>query len=220
MQSKPPTWQSYVAEAFAWVLLALAWVVSYTTQVDLIEHHKFAHWQAIIWPAGSDLASLCCMLLALDAAKRGLPSWEAWAWSGASAGVMIAANAIADWGDPLAVAAHAWLPILAVGVWHYLVIGRRPDEHGDALLEPVIEARTEEPPDSGPDAPRLNPVTPRRKALRPAKREAGRGDMRQRVARLLEETPDVTVRKAAELLGVSPAHAGRLLREAKGRPPT
>jgi len=113
------TWRSYVAEAPAWGIVAGALAVSFWTQVDQVQRHGFAVWEALIWGSSTDAGTIACLFLAREGAHRGTPTWGAWVLSIACAALSVQFNVVAgvqesDW---LSVEAHVWMPALALGVW-------------------------------------------------------------------------------------------------------
>ena len=75
------TWRSYVAEAPAWGIVAGALAVSFWTQVDEVQRHGFAVWEALIWGSSTDAGTIACLFLAREGAHRGTPTWGAWVLS-------------------------------------------------------------------------------------------------------------------------------------------
>jgi hypothetical protein len=120
------TWRSYVAEAPAWGIVAGALAVSFWTQVDEVERHGFAVWEALIWGSSTDAGTIACLFLAREGAHRGTPTWGAWLLSVACAALSVQFNVVAgvQRGDWLSVEAHVWMPALALGVWYWLLHGR------------------------------------------------------------------------------------------------
>ena len=120
------TWRSYVAEAPAWGIVAGALAVSFWTQVDEVQHHGFAAWEALIWGSSTDAGTIACLFLAREGAHRGTPTWGAWVLSLACAALWVQFNVVAgvQRGDWLSVEAHVWMPALALGVWYWLLHGR------------------------------------------------------------------------------------------------
>lgn len=120
------TWRSYVAEAPAWGIVAGALAVSFWTQVDEVERHGFAIWEALIWGSSTDAGTIACLFLAREGAHRGTPTWGAWVLSIACAALSVQFNVVAgvQRGDWLSVEAHVWMPALALGVWYWLLHGR------------------------------------------------------------------------------------------------
>ena len=120
------TWRSYVAEAPAWGIVAGALAVSFWTQVDEVQRHGFAVWEALIWGSSTDAGTIACLFLAREGAHRGTPTWGAWVLSIACAALSVQFNVVAgvQRGDWLSVEAHVWMPALALGVWYWLLHGR------------------------------------------------------------------------------------------------
>jgi hypothetical protein len=185
------TWRSYVAEAPAWGIVAGALAVSFWTQVDEVQRHGFAVWEALIWGSSTDAGTIACLFLAREAAHRGTPTWGAWALSIACAALSVQFNVVAgvQRGDWLAVEAHVWMPALALGVWYWLLHGRH--RRWTRELAPAAdEAGDEDRPTPMPSA-------------------------RTRVIRMVRSNPDVTWRVVRERTGLSSANAKRALTAAR-----
>jgi hypothetical protein len=185
------TWRSYVAEAPAWGIVAGAMAVSFWTQVDEVQRHGFAVWEALIWGSSTDAGTIACLFLAREGAHRGTPTWGAWVLSIACAALSVQFNVVAgvQQGDWLAVEAHVWMPALALGVWYWLLHGRhRRWTWGTVAAE-----------DDGDEAGQPTP-NPRVDA---------------RVRRLLRSNPRTTWRVVKERTGLTNANAKRALTAAR-----
>src|SRR5438105_3878781 len=97
----------WLVTAFVIAIAAAGWAISYSNQVAVMEQHHFPGWAAALWPATADAGALAVMLLlALGQVRSGWPALLAWAIFAACCLVMLAANLLADPGDPLGAAAH------------------------------------------------------------------------------------------------------------------
>ncbi len=124
------TWRSCVDEAPACGIVAGALAVSLWTQVDEIQRHGFVVWEALIWGSSTDAGrSRACSRHARE--LTGAPRHGVWALSIACAALSVQVNAVASVqrGDWLAVAAHVWMPALALGVWYWLLRGATVGGH-------------------------------------------------------------------------------------------
>ncbi len=199
------TWRSYVAEAPAWGIVAGALAVSFWTQVDEVQRHGFAAWEALIWGSSTDAGTIACLFLAREGAHRGTPTWGAWVLSMACAALSVQFNVVAGFqrGDWLSVEAHVWMPALALGVWYWLLHGR----HRRWTRDPAPTAG------NGDDEGRQRgPVlaVPLRQAPGSAKLDSG-------VLRLVRTNPRTTWRVVKERTGLSDANAKRVLTTARRR---
>ncbi len=182
------TWRSYVAEAPAWGIVAGALAVSFWTQVDEVQRHGFAVWEALIWGSSTDAGTIACLFLAREGAHRGTPTWGAWVLSIACAALSVQFNVVAgvqraDW---LSVEAHVWMPALALGVWYWLLHGRhRRWLRGQAAASAADTALS-----------------------RPAQRTT---NLDARVLRLVRANPSTTWRAVMGRTGLSEANAKRAL---------
>jgi len=138
-----------------WAISGLAYAISYASLYDLANHHNFggpANWESIAWPTTVDLASLATGIIGIDRAHRGKSAWLATLISAVAAGIMVAGNVVANLGDLVSVAMHAWPPAIALACWYMLVRSRRDDSLDRALLveevepEPAIEPAGERAP--------------------------------------------------------------------------
>ncbi len=197
------TWRSYVAEAPAWGIVAGALAVSFWTQVDEVQHHGFAAWEALIWGSSTDAGTIACLFLAREGAHRGTPTWGAWVLSIACAALSVQFNVVAgvQRGDWLSVEAHVWMPALALGVWYWLLHGR----HRRWTRGPS--------PTSGD---RDGEGRQRRQVLAVSSRQArGSANLDSRVLRLVRTSPSTTWRGVKGRTGLSDANAKRALTAAR-----
>jgi hypothetical protein len=97
-------------------IVAGALAVSFWTQVDEVQRHGFAVWEALIWGSSTDAGTIACLFLAREGAHRGTPTWGAWVLSVACAALSVQFNVVAgaQRGDWLSVEAHVWMPALAL----------------------------------------------------------------------------------------------------------
>jgi hypothetical protein len=199
------TWRSYVAEAPAWGIVAGALAVSFWTQVDEVQHHGFAAWEALIWGSSTDAGTIACLFLAREGAHRGTPTWGAWVLSIACAALSVQFNVVAgvQRGDWLSVEAHVWMPALALGVWYWLLHGR----HRRWTRDPAPTG------DDGDDNGRQRrPVS-----AVPSRQTPGSANLDSRVLRLVRTNPSTTWRVVKERTGLSDANAKRVLTTARKR---
>jgi hypothetical protein len=197
------TWRSYVAEAPAWGIVAGALAVSFWTQVDEVQHHGFAAWEALIWGSSTDAGTIACLFLAREGAHRGTPTWGAWVLSIACAALSVQFNVVAgvQRGDWLSVEAHVWMPALALGVWYWLLHGR----HRRWTRDPAPTA------DDGDD----NGQQRRPVLAVPSRQTPGMANLDSRVLRLVRTNPRTTWRVVKERTGLSDANAKRVLTTAR-----
>src|SRR5258708_14496101 len=185
------TWRSYVAEAPAWGIVAGALAVSFWTQVDEVQRHGFAVWEALIWGSSTDAGTIACLFLAREGAHRGTPTWGAWVLSIACAALSVQFNVVAgvQRGDWLPVEAHCWMPALALGVWYWLLHGR----HRRWTL-----GQTNDAPDGDDvERPRHSP------------------SLQAKVLRMVRANPGANWRVISDRTGLSEANAKRALTAAR-----
>ncbi len=212
-------WRVVAGELLAWMVTALALVMSYHAEQDLGQSLTAFHgWPALLWPLSVDVADVGLMVLYLEYKRLRLSTWKVWLGMVAATAVMIAANIRSAWPDPTAVAMQAWVPAIALWLWHTLASGRRPRGApidlgvvwtrltGEPLPQPVVaDAHIEE------DARRADSERgdePNRQARVPARAE---------VRRLLRRHGNaLKPEQVARRTGVSIPHARRLLRQERG----
>jgi Protein of unknown function (DUF2637) len=120
-------WRLQAGELLAWAVTALALVMSYHAEQDLGQSLKaFRGWPALLWPLSVDIADVGLMVLYLEYKRLRLSTWKVGLGMVAATAVMIAANVRSAWGDPTAVAMQAWVPAIALWLWHTLAAGRKP----------------------------------------------------------------------------------------------
>jgi hypothetical protein len=221
------TLKGRVGELAAWAIAGIAWLISYGTQVALARDHGFhgpSDWEAAGMGLLSDLASLACMMLALDQAERGKDSRLSWVLAGVSALMMEWANVVYAGSDPVAVILHGWPPFLAVSIVFLLVHVRRTNAAPAAGAVIASEPVRPGGPDTGhrtghPDTRtgRLSGPGRRLPAARPEQADGsadtpdGITEDRFRAA-LQEFGPGATNRQLADRLGVHPDSVRRYRR--------
>src|ERR1700716_4596188 len=120
-------WRVVAGELLAWMVTGLALVMSYHAEQDLGQSLSAFHgWPALVWPLSVDVADVALMVLYLEYKRLRLSTWKVWLGMVAATAVMIAANVRSVWPDPTAVAMQAWVPAIALWLWHTLASGRRP----------------------------------------------------------------------------------------------
>src|SRR5215831_6940086 len=120
-------WRVVAGELLAWAVAVLALVMSYHAEQDLGQSlTTFRGWPAVIWPFSVDLADVGLMVLYLEYKRLRLSTWKVWLGMVAATAVMISANVRSAWPDPTAVAMQAWVPAIALWLWHTLAAGRKP----------------------------------------------------------------------------------------------
>ena len=208
-------WRVVAGELLAWMVTGLALVMSYHAEQDLGQSlSAFRGWPALVWPLSVDVADVCLMVLYLEYKRLRLSTWKVWVGMVAATAVMIAANVRSAWPDPTAVAMQAWVPAIALWLWHTLAAGRRPRGApidlgvawtrltGETIAEPPLaDALKEDARGSGAERPN----EPNRHAHVPARAE---------VRRLLRRHGNaLKPEQVARRTGVSIPHARRLLRQ-------
>jgi Protein of unknown function (DUF2637) len=207
-------WRVVAGELLAWAVTALALVMSYHAEQDLGQSlSAFRGWPALVWPLSVDVADVGLMVLYLEYKRLRLSTWKVWLGMVAATTVMIAANVRSAWPDPTAVAMQAWVPSIALWLWHTLAAGRRP--RGAPVDLSAVWLRLTGEPDAPADEPPAalhpeqagdeQPDEPNRHAHVPARAEVRRL-LRRHGNRL---TPEVVAKRS----GVSIPHARRLLRQ-------
>lgn len=212
-------WRVVAGELLAWMVTGLALVMSYHAEQDLGQSlSAFRGWPALVWPLSVDVADVCLMVLYLEYKRLRLSTWKVWLGMVAATAVMIAANVRSAWPDPTAVAMQAWVPAIALWLWHTLAAGRRPRGApidlgvvwtrltGEPLAEPALPEAHKEEDARASDA---EPVDePNRQA---------RVSARAEVRRLLRRHGNaLKPEQVARRTGVSIPHARRLLRQERG----
>jgi hypothetical protein len=214
-------WRVVAGELLAWAVTALALVMSYHAEQDLGQSlPAFRGWPALLWPLSVDVADVGLMVLYLEYKRLRLATWKVWLGMVAATAVMIAANVRSVWPDPTAVLMQAWVPAIALWLWHTLAAGRRP-RGAPVDLAAVWARMIGEPVHVGGSQLAAGPPSndvPRRPAARnPQARVSARGEVRHLLAHQREALSDERLKAVAERIaertGVSLAHARRLLRE-------
>jgi hypothetical protein len=212
-------WRVVAGELLAWMVTALALVMSYHAEQDLGQSlAPFRGWPALVWPLSVDVADVGLMVLYLEYKRLRLATWKVWLGMVAATTVMIAANVRSAWPDPTAVLMQAWVPSIALWLWHTLAAGRQPRgapidlasvwarvsaDQAPVLVEPDPPALS----DQASEGERLGEpgAEPNRHAHVPA-----RGEVRRLLKR---HGSGLTAERIAERTGVSIRHARRLLRQ-------
>jgi len=198
------SWRSYAAEAPAWCIVAGAMAVSFWTQVDAVQQHAFARWEALIWGTSTDFGTLACLFLAREGAYRGTPTWGAWMLSVACALMSVQFNVVdgLQHGDWLAVEAHVWMPALALGVWYWTLHGRHR-RWASSGRQPVAKLDLVDVRDTSEDVESDGQPG----SARARREEVTEGAYRAAVEAL---PPGTTAAALADALGVSTKTVGRL----------
>ncbi|HEY7202089.1 MAG TPA: hypothetical protein VIC57_17850, partial [Candidatus Dormibacteraeota bacterium] len=166
-----------------------------------------------------------------------LSTWKVWLGMVAATAVMIAANVRSAWPDPTAVLMQAWVPAIALWLWHTLAAGRKPRgapiELGSVWARVTGEAIVLAPAPELP-ADQVDGVDPTGESLadggrteggesaeaaadaerNPQARVPARAEVRRLLARRGPALDDLQVaERVARRVGVSIPHARRLVRE-------
>jgi hypothetical protein len=183
------SWRSYVAEGPAWAIVGGAMLVSYSTQKQAVERHGFASWEAVIWATSTDLGTVACLFLVREGVYRGTSTWGAWLLSIACALMSVQFNVVdgIQSGDWLAVEAHLWMPVLALGVWYWTLHGRHRKWVQQARTEHTFTERQIEPAET-PAEPISAPRTASRRVSE-AERMAMIGEARELLSSKLQRRP-------------------------------
>jgi hypothetical protein len=207
-------WRVTAGELLAWMVTGLALVMSYHAEQDLGQSlSAFRGWPALVWPLSVDVADVGLMVLYLEYKRLRLATWKVWLGMVAATAVMIAANVRSAWPDPTAVLMQAWVPSIALWLWHTLAAGRQPRGAPIDLGSVWARVSADQPPVLvEPDPPALSRerlgepgAEPDRHAHVPA-----RGEVRRLLKR---HGSGLTAERIAERTGVSIRHARRLLRQ-------
>jgi hypothetical protein len=221
-------WRLHVGELLAWVVTGLALAMSYHAEEDLGNSlAAFQGWPAYVWPLSVDLANVVCIVLYLEYKKVRLATWKVALGLVAATAVMISANVRSVWGDWTAVAMQAWVPAIALWLWHTMAAGRKPrgapldlrevwarvrsEALGSDRADPALEASTEplaladHRPEQEPE-----PTSERRRGRNRPPRTPARAVVRDLLKR---HGRALTAERVAKRTGVSKQHANRLLRE-------
>jgi Protein of unknown function (DUF2637) len=208
-------WRVVAGELLAWMVTALALVMSYHAEQDLGQSLSAFHgWPALVWPLSVDVADVGLMVLYLEYKRLRLATWKVWLGMVAATTVMIAANVRSAWPDPTAVLMQAWVPAIALWLWHTLASGRRPRgapvDLGSVWTRVVADRVAAE-------QPALSDQAAADESNSESKREPNRHarvPARAEVRRLLKRHGSaLTAERVARRVGVSISHARRLLRE-------
>src|SRR5438105_3303414 len=197
-------WRLHLGELLAWLVTGLALAMSYHAEEDLGNSlAAFRGWPAYVWPLSVDLADVVCIILYLEYKRLRLSTWKVGLGLVAATGVMIAANVRSVWPDPTAVLMQAWVPGIALWLWHTMAAGRKPrgaplDLAGvwarvrtealgggqplPALDAPGEEAGSEREPDRARE-PNRPPRTPARAVVRQLMKRHGQALTAERVAK-------------------------------------
>jgi hypothetical protein len=198
-------WRVVAGELLAWAVTALALVMSYHAEQDLGQSlAAFRGWPAYLWPFSVDVADVGLMVLYLEYKRLRLSTWKVWLGMVAATAVMIAANVRSVWPDPTAVLMQAWVPAIALWLWHTLAAGRRP-RGAPADLNSVWARVTGESSTEATGGRSAQARVPARTEARRLLRRHGRALTADQLTALAD--------RVAERAGVSPRHARRLLSE-------
>jgi hypothetical protein len=133
---------------------------------------------------------------------------------------MIAANVRSAWPDPTAVLMQAWVPVIALWLWHTLAAGRRPRGAPFDLTAAwmrVVEPTTTSPSTGGEAEAPADATSGRAESPNRQPRIPARGEVRRLLGRRTHGSSHTDLRRLAgvvsERTGVSIPHARRLLRE-------
>ncbi|MBO0701468.1 MAG: DUF2637 domain-containing protein [Candidatus Dormibacteraeota bacterium] len=230
-------WRLHLGELLAWVVTALALAMSYHAEEDLGQSlSAFRGWPAYVWPLSVDLADVVCIVLYLEYKRLRLSTWRVGLGLLAATAMMIAANVRSAWPDGTAVLMQAWVPGIALWLWHTMAAGRKPRGAPLDLREVWMRVRTEalgggDQADNALDVPRERPAldpapvasdqtsdgepgSDRKIAPGPERNRAPHTPARVVVRQLLKRHGQrLTADRIAKRAGVSIPHARRLLRE-------
>lgn len=139
---------------------SLGFALSYSALRRLAAAHGYDAWEAATWPLAVDFVAVSTTALAMALARRrGGPTGETWAVAGAAALVSLSGNVVSAWGDPIAMAMHAWAAAVYIALWHCYwrasSTAPQPERHGAsgaARQEPTALGR---PIDTTPPWPTL-----------------------------------------------------------------
>jgi uncharacterized protein DUF2637 len=180
-------WRIHLGEVLAWMVTGLALAMSYHAEEELGNSlAAFQGWPGYVWPLSVDLADVVCIVLYLEYKRLRLSTWKVALGLGAATAVMIAANVRSAWPEPTAVLMQAWVPAIALWLWHTMAAGRKPRGAPVDLREVWTWVR--------------------REAL-------GGDEAAPTLERHQGEPPALTAERVARRTGVSIPHARRLLRE-------
>ena len=219
-------WRVVAGELLAWLVTALALVMSYHAEQELGQSlSAFSGWPSYVWPLSVDLADVTLVVLYLEYKRLRLATWKVALGMMAATAVMISANVRSVWPDPTAVLMQAWVPTIALWLWHTLAAGRKP--RGAPLDLTTVWARLSAEGIGWPSpAPAMDPSEgATEKTARFDSEGSGPGltavrnrpahvPARAEVRRLLKRhNSKLTAEQIAKRVGVSIPHARRLLRE-------
>jgi Protein of unknown function (DUF2637) len=219
-------WRVVAGELLAWAVTGLALVMSYHAEQDLGQSLAvFRGWPAVIWPFSVDLADVGLMVLYLEYKRLRLSTWKVWLGMVAATAVMIAANVRAAWPDPTAVAMQAWVPAIALWLWHTLAAGRRPRAlpldlsavwarmTGEAVSAPTVPRRLPSDTESASDSSAGEAASVANPHARVPARAEVRRLLRRHRAPLTDDELGRLAARVADRAGVSIPRARRLLLE-------
>ncbi|MBO0702257.1 MAG: DUF2637 domain-containing protein [Candidatus Dormibacteraeota bacterium] len=226
-------WRLHLGELLAWVVTGLALAMSYHAEEDLGQSlSAFQGWPAYVWPLSVDLADVVCIVLYLEYKRLRLSTWRVGLGLIAATAMMIAANVRSAWPDGTAVLMQAWVPGIALWLWHTMAAGRKPRGAPLDLREVWMRVRTEalgggdpgdHPLDAPDERPALDPANDASDGEPGGERITGLGPDRNRSPRtparvvvrelLNRHGQRLTAARVAKRAGVSIPHARRLLRE-------
>lgn len=220
-------WRVVAGELLAWLVTALALVMSYHAEQDLGQSlSAFRGWPSYVWPLSVDVADVTLVVLYVEYKRLRLATWKVALGMMAATAVMIGANVRSVWPDPTAVLMQAWVPTIALWLWHTLAAGRRP--RGAPVDLTTVWARVTAEGIGWPDvasamAPHRTPTTQRTARGNSVGSSSGQAAVRNRPARvparaevrrmLKRHYNTLTAEQIARRVGVSIPHARRLLRD-------
>ena len=225
-------WRVVAGELLAWVVTALALVMSYHAEQDLGRSLSAFHgWPSYVWPLSVDVADVALLVLYLEYKRLRLSTWKVALGMLAATTVMISANVRSVWPDPTAVAMQAWVPAIALWLWHTLASGRKPrgapmdlgtvwarvtaDGIGWPSIAPAAVPADMQASPADASGARRGSSSERSGTRRGAEpNRPARIPARAEVRRLLKRhSSALTAEQVAKRVGVSIPHARRLLRE-------
>jgi Protein of unknown function (DUF2637) len=154
-----------LAEASIIAGTGLGFALSYSALRRLANEHGYTAWEAATWPLAVDFVAVACTALAMALARRPSgPTGETWAVAGAAALISLSGNVVSAWGDPIAMAMHAWAAAVYIALWHTYWRassegrGERADTASVALAS-LVPSTAPQPERSGhPGAARQEPA--------------------------------------------------------------
>src|SRR5262249_5191162 len=211
-------WRLHAGELLAWLVTVLALVMSYHAEEDLGQSLRAFHgWPAYVWPLSVDLADVTLIVLYVEYKRLRLSTWKVGLGLLAGTVVMIAANVRSALPDPTAVLMQAWVPAIALWLWHTLAAGRKPrgapvdftSVWARVRPEALDGRRATSAPDRSPK-PTGEVVMEANRGPKPPARVPARAEVRRLLKR---HGHAVSAEQVVRRTGVSMQHANRLLRQ-------